>query len=946
MLNQKINYWLVLALVFLSVFLFIKIAGAVAPGEVVINEIAWMGTASSSADEWIEIYNKSASAVDLTGWQMKAKDGTPSIDLAGQIEPGGYFLLERTDDNSAPGVAADQIYSGDLSNSGEELRLLDSNQVVIDEVLAGSGWSAGDNTTKLTMERKIDLSWGNSLMAGGTPKALNGSPGDQQDKEEPTTYSTDSVINELMPNPSESDDYEWIELYNNGATVVDLANWQIADNSKVFIINATGTFTTIIEARGFLVIPKVVSGISLNNTGGEGVTLKNPDGVMVSQTSYSESALDDYVWAREEGGDYKWSTTATEGQKNIITAPVENIGGSSGGGGSGGTSQTEEKKSAGSSFKDKIIITEIMPNPFGIDGGKNEWIEIYNTSTEPVILDDWKIKDNFSFYIFKNKRVEPKNFLVLGREETGLVLNNEGGEALELIDKNGGLVAKASYKVKAPEGLSFGWCGRSFEWLDTPTEGAENKCPVENDKPAAYFEVNKYQVVLGEMIMMDAEESYDTDGKIIKYIWEFSDEVMASQEKNKIFETNAPIIGIRFLKTGINKVTLKVVDDLGGEDIFKQEIEVQPDKNKPDYENIFINELMPNPKGLDSGNEWIELYNNGSGEVDLIGCSLAMNKGKTYKITNLVLPAKGYAVLSDKITKIVLLNSEGDLKLIDPEGKTIREINYSKVLEGWSYARDEEKGNSWEWTNKPTLKEKNIIAGQVVGSKAVRTSSAGDGQAIRIVGKVIVEPGLLGKNIFYIQEEGGRGAQIYSYYKDFPNLAMGDKVEVVGVVGDYQGERRIKTKSRNDIKVLSNGEMVAPTEVQVEDVGEDNEGAMVKITGQLTEIKGASWWLDDGTGELKVYLKQNANINKGQIEVGDTLEVSGVVSQYQDEYRLLPRYPEDIKVVGKVLGAETEGDKTEKENSDILKYLLAVAVAVILVLITYIKKNSGSKKNF
>ena len=116
------KFQLILALVFLGVFLFIKIAGAVAPGEVVINEIAWMGSATSSADEWIEIYNKSTSVVDLTGWQMKAKDGTPSIDLAGQIEAGGYFLLERTDDNSAPGVAADQIYSGALSNSGEELQ--------------------------------------------------------------------------------------------------------------------------------------------------------------------------------------------------------------------------------------------------------------------------------------------------------------------------------------------------------------------------------------------------------------------------------------------------------------------------------------------------------------------------------------------------------------------------------------------------------------------------------------------------------------------------------------------------------------------------------------------------------------------------------------------------------------------------------------------------------
>ena len=83
---------------------------------IVINEIAWMGTENSSNDEWIELYNNSEADIDLTGWVLEAADETPSISLEGTITAGGYFLLERTDDSSVTGIAADQIYVGALEN--------------------------------------------------------------------------------------------------------------------------------------------------------------------------------------------------------------------------------------------------------------------------------------------------------------------------------------------------------------------------------------------------------------------------------------------------------------------------------------------------------------------------------------------------------------------------------------------------------------------------------------------------------------------------------------------------------------------------------------------------------------------------------------------------------------------------------------------------------------
>ncbi len=528
-----------------------------------------------------------------------------------------------------------------------------------------------------------------------------------------------------------------------------------------------------------------------------------------------------------------------------------------------------------------------------------------------------------------------------------MILNNEGGDFLELTDGSGKLVVKVSYKVKAPEGQSYNLCGRSFEWLESLTPGAENKCPPENDEPVAYLEVENSKPKVGEVIMINAEESYDTDGKIIKYVWQFSDEVVAGVEQNKIFETQSPLIGVRFLKPGINKIILKVVDELGGEDSFMEELEIRPDGQvAANFENIFINEIMPNPKGVDAGSEWLELYNGGETEINFKGLSLVVDKGKTYKIANDLIMAKGgYLVLSDKITKLVLFNAGGILRLVDGAGKTLREINYGKATEGWSFARDEEKGSSWAWTSKPTLGVVNAIVGGQTKALAAGTTAATNGAVIKFIGTVTVEPGLLGKTIFYAEEDLGRGAQIYSYYKDFPNLAMGDKVEVVGTVSDYQGERRIKIKSKNDIKVREHGEPVAPRAVQVEDIGEEIEGALVEITGELVEKKGATWWLDDGTEEVKVYLKENTGIKGEGVEVGDEVKIAGIVSQYQEEYRLLPRFQDDIQIINeKILGATTDVQPTGQNsgNGGVLKYLLAIAVAVILGLVTYIiRKKEG-----
>ena len=143
---------------------------------VVINEIAWMGGTQSvggASDEWIELYNPDATAVDLSGFAIVADDGSPSIPLSGTIGAFAYVLIERTNDSAVPNVTADIVtsFGNGLSNGGETLRLKNAQSIDIDVVVGGTDWGniGGNNTTKETAQRTSN-SW---ITGSPTPRAMN-----------------------------------------------------------------------------------------------------------------------------------------------------------------------------------------------------------------------------------------------------------------------------------------------------------------------------------------------------------------------------------------------------------------------------------------------------------------------------------------------------------------------------------------------------------------------------------------------------------------------------------------------------------------------------------------------------------------------------------------------------------------------------------------------------
>jgi hypothetical protein len=161
---------------------------------VVIAEVGWMGTSSSTTtDEWIELYNNTTAPVSLEGWHLRSyqynattKTFVLNLDIAlsGTIsvnsgsgdanDTSGFFLLERRE-QAVNDITGDLIYGGTkyLSNSGEILLLCSTfnidanncsintkNQVVdyVNASLTTTGsvnpWPAGSSSTYGSMERK------------------------------------------------------------------------------------------------------------------------------------------------------------------------------------------------------------------------------------------------------------------------------------------------------------------------------------------------------------------------------------------------------------------------------------------------------------------------------------------------------------------------------------------------------------------------------------------------------------------------------------------------------------------------------------------------------------------------------------------------------------------------------------------------------------------------
>ncbi len=205
---------------------------------IVINEIFYQGL-GASAEQWVELYNRSASPVDLSGW--KFSEGVSYTFLPGTVLPAGGYLVVAWDTAAFatlhPGVTALGPFSGSLSGAGETLSLSDANENIANSVRYGDGglWSEWANGGGSSLE----------LM---DPDADNSKPGawDASDESTKTPWQTVTYSAAATLNPA-NDPTTWNEfifgMLDAGEVLIDDVSVKDVTQGGIELIQ-NGTFAS------------------------------------------------------------------------------------------------------------------------------------------------------------------------------------------------------------------------------------------------------------------------------------------------------------------------------------------------------------------------------------------------------------------------------------------------------------------------------------------------------------------------------------------------------------------------------------------------------------------------------------------------------------------------------------------------------------------------------
>jgi len=354
--KRKAFVWLVVvAFAVLSAGVPVRVGlavGGAVPGvdDVLINEVVtdpqadwdggdFSGTAGggtvSSSDEYVELYNASGAAVDLTNVKLVFEDsavdeqliedgvvyGADYVGDVSMFEPGDHWVIgnplgamnndvnvKLVYDDGGAGVVLDEVTLGVFDDGDLTDNAVGGNASGLeDEAVSrvSSGLNTGDDTLDFVAQAQTMGSDNASVV--------------------PPVVDSDVVINELLPNPDGSDEGEWVELYNQGSDSAVIENWKLVDaDGDEFVFGASHS----IAAGGYLVIDKAESGLVLNN-GSEDLALLDELGQQVDLVTYGSAREgESYALTTDVSSPWQWTETLTPGAVNVITQD----GGDDGGG--------------------------------------------------------------------------------------------------------------------------------------------------------------------------------------------------------------------------------------------------------------------------------------------------------------------------------------------------------------------------------------------------------------------------------------------------------------------------------------------------------------------------------------------------------------------------------------------------------------------------------------
>ncbi|HRH33093.1 MAG TPA: lamin tail domain-containing protein [bacterium] len=705
-------------------------------------------------------------------------------------------------------------------------------------------------------------------------------------------------INEFVADPI-SGQNEWIELSSNSTTSFSLTNWMIEDGAG----SKTRLSGNIGGSEPFIIIEKPTG--SLNNSG-DIIILRNKIGTIIDQVTYGDwndgnvsdnaptigdpcsiALLPEIGLNTNDSLEYAQTTTVTKGQTNIITPLAPEI---------------EEENDV----SQDIVISEIFPNPIGIDteATEKEFIELYNTGNKPVDLSGWRIEIGDKEYIYEfplSTIIESRNYFNVSgfRADANynFKLDNEGTVIKLFQPEKQTPFQTVTYK-KATEGQS--WilvnennlgANKIWKWTSTPTLMGTNISVL---PPKVLFSYSG-EMEVGKKIRFDSSDS-DTGITPLTYTWNFGDQSTSTQANPEhTYKTTGTYDVSLTLKNSFGSETvtkkLKIVASsdtgvLGAMITSSEDIDSVSSTSSSDF-NININEIFPNPTGKDDGQEWVEIINSGNKNLDLKNWHLGNKTKKGIALESIVIKPQALYTISGRFLP-TLGNSEDTISLFNPLGTKIDTIIYGKAPENKSYSY---VNGEWQWSE-PSRNKPNISS----NLKESNNSSFTEVTNNNFHGTVISLPGTFGAQYFYAKVIDSENLyQIYNSKKLFPILKIGQEISVTGELGTTETGPRFKTAVADDITIIGEGKITNVSTVSSLETKQPPYPRLINVEGEITSKKSPRLILTDQSGDIEIYLAKGSGLSITNFELGDKLSVTGILELSGTTPRVMPRNETDIK---------------------------------------------------
>jgi hypothetical protein len=336
--------------------------------------------------EFIELKNVGGVTLNLGGCYFS--DGVVyTFPTNTTLAPGLFFIIAKDPvafSNWYPSATVKGVYSGSLANGGERVRIKDSNATTIYSVTYNNAWYATTDGQGCSLV-VADINGDPDLASTWRPSTnLKGSPG----ADDPAPTYGNIVINELIAHSDLPYD-DAIEVYNAGASGVDIAGWYLSDDSsnmkKYQITNAVlnipaGNYHVFYGTNSFHSIAAGANGFNLGELGGDLYLSSATSSVLTSfRTSVKFDETDNATNGVSLG---RYVTSDSNVDFTVLSPPTFGVSHPP-------ASLANFLTGVGASNAypkvGPVVISEIMYNPSA--AGK-EYVEIHNITNSSVALFD------------------------------------------------------------------------------------------------------------------------------------------------------------------------------------------------------------------------------------------------------------------------------------------------------------------------------------------------------------------------------------------------------------------------------------------------------------------------------------------------------------------------------------------------------------------------------